>query len=94
MDQINKTVLTARAQNTDGQYKDTSFDLNEYLGNDDGAFKWGSSGFSATSNDIVYDHPYLIAYLEDNGGEEQRAEINLDFFLSNINGRLVPLDLD
>lgn len=42
-------ILKAELLNEDGEPNETEIDLNEFLGNNDGAFEWGGQGLSTAS---------------------------------------------
>ncbi|OJJ81484.1 CVNH domain-containing protein, partial [Aspergillus glaucus CBS 516.65] len=86
-------VLVAQLKNDDGELIDSSIDLDEILGNDDGQFQWGDGNFSKTADDVELDFegevPVLQAQLTEADGSFVPAEINLAERIINENGDLV-----
>ncbi|CAI7652873.1 unnamed protein product [Penicillium bialowiezense] len=88
-------ILVATLRNEDGDEEESTLDLNEFIGNNDGAFTWGGGGFKDSADDISFDiegdedAPILRAKLKDVEGDEHDADINLAERIGNDNGRLV-----
>ncbi|KAJ5352836.1 Cyanovirin-N [Penicillium brevicompactum] len=88
-------ILKATLRNEDGDEDDSTLDLNEIIGNDDGHFAWGGGGFKDSADEISFDLegdedvPILRAKLKDVDGEEHEADINLAERIGNDNGHLV-----
>ncbi|CAO1603611.1 hypothetical protein XANCAGTX0491_007193 [Xanthoria calcicola] len=89
---LDGTVLKARLINPDGEHQDAAINLDDILGNNEGAFAWGGSGFSGSAEEIRFDfegednHPALRARLFNSGGEAVDAVVNLAERLGNQNG--------
>ncbi|KAH6853820.1 Cyanovirin-N [Chaetomium sp. MPI-CAGE-AT-0009] len=86
-------MLWARLRNAEGQWVETVVDLNEYLGNDDGRFKWGGMAFSESATNIRLELegsekvPILRATLNDKRRQKKEADINLGDRIANVDGK-------
>ncbi|CEL58637.1 hypothetical protein RSOLAG1IB_08700 [Rhizoctonia solani AG-1 IB] len=87
--------LVAELQDSEGNWHQSSIDLNECIGNIDGKLTWGEKNFSESTKNIWLDtaHAPALVLLKGEGlkeGDEVYADedsINLNEFLSNIEGR-------
>ncbi|KAB8219450.1 Cyanovirin-N [Aspergillus novoparasiticus] len=88
---VDGPILYARLENSDGYWEDAEFDLDQFIGNEDGRFVWGDNGFSQSATDIEFhfvdEKPILRAQLQDRDGHWNDAEINLDEAITNNNGQ-------
>ncbi|KAJ5941616.1 hypothetical protein N7516_001784 [Penicillium verrucosum] len=88
-------ILKAVLRNEDGDEEESTLDLNDHIGNDNGQFHWDGGDFHSTAEDIRFDRegddgvPILRAILHDVDGEEHDADINLAERIGNDNGHLV-----
>ncbi|OQE35390.1 hypothetical protein PENCOP_c013G07719 [Penicillium coprophilum] len=88
-------ILKAVLRNEDGDEEESTLDLNDHIGNDNGQFQWEGGDFQSSADDISLelegddDLPILRATLNDVDGEGQPADINLSERIGNDNGRLV-----
>ncbi|KAK3903789.1 Cyanovirin-N [Staphylotrichum tortipilum] len=85
-------ILRARLNNADGQQVDAEIDLNQFIGNSDGAFEWGGVNFSESAENIRFSLegesgvPILRAGLKDVEGNVVDRDINLAERIGNSNG--------
>ncbi len=94
----NHANLTATCLNTNGQKVDSQLDLNKYIANHNGRIVWspGEGGFvktSAYNETSLEDKAVLfVSYPERDDGSLDRYgdEIDLNDYISNRNGVLVP----
>ncbi|KAF9143782.1 hypothetical protein BGX30_014734, partial [Mortierella sp. GBA39] len=73
-------ILTASCQSEDGSIKDSSINLNDFIGNVNGHFEWAQSNFAANGADIrrdLKDGTVYQGYLKDSTGYGQYATIDL-----------------
>ncbi|KAJ5563023.1 Cyanovirin-N [Penicillium sp. DV-2018c] len=88
-------ILKAVLHNDDGDEQESTLDLNDHIGNDNGHFQWEGGNFQASAEDITFDRegddgiPVLRAILHDVEGEGHPADINLSERIGNSNGTLV-----
>jgi len=83
------TELFAQCKAEDGSYKDSSLDLNKYIGNIEGCLEWKFSGFAGSSKAIsLSGSSYLLATCQTSEGKNYNSAINLDEQVVNINGQL------
>ncbi|KAJ5837041.1 hypothetical protein N7447_003067 [Penicillium robsamsonii] len=88
-------ILKAVLRNEDGDEEESTIDLNDHIGNDNGQFQWDGGDFQSSADDISFDRegddgtPILRAILRDVEGEEHHADINLSERIGNDNGNLV-----
>ncbi|OQE82289.1 hypothetical protein PENNAL_c0037G05506 [Penicillium nalgiovense] len=88
-------ILKAVLRNEDGDEQESTLDLNEHIGNDNGQFHWDGGDFHSSAEDVSLeregddDVPILRARLHDVEGELQDADINLAERIGNDNGELV-----
>ncbi|GAB1316804.1 hypothetical protein MFIFM68171_07014 [Madurella fahalii] len=85
-------ILKATLRAADGSEVNTTFDLNDIIGNNDGRFEWGGENFSHSAENINFSIegdecvPVLRAALKDRKGELVQDDINLAERISNENG--------
>ncbi|OAQ58302.1 CVNH domain-containing protein [Pochonia chlamydosporia 170] len=85
----NGHILHAQCRDTDGSWKDSTIDLNQFIGNSDGWFVWDGANFSRSAQNISLDGPMLSAELTTHdGGHRERQGLNLNDRISNNNGQL------
>ena len=86
------SLLSAKCRKCGGEWQDSSIRLNDFLGNEDGAFQLGDRDFSLTARDVVVeqtdDCSVLSACLRRRDGSWQDASVELDAFISNQDGEL------
>ncbi|KAL4724742.1 hypothetical protein ACLX1H_008187 [Fusarium chlamydosporum] len=88
-------ILVAECGNGEGEYVESTLDLDYYIGNNDGAFEWGGEGFSGSAEDISFDIegadgvPVLRAMLNPVDGDPVEANVNLAECIGNDCGTLV-----
>lgn len=86
------SLLSAKCRTCNGEWRETSIRLNDFLGNEDGTFMLGDRDFSMTARDIVLDQKedcsILRASLRKRDGSWQDASVELDAFISNQDGEL------
>jgi hypothetical protein len=85
-------ILVALLCNADGELKDASIDLDQFIGNNEGSFQWGGENFSISAEDVQFtiegdgEVPVLRARLPNSAGELFDADINLSERIVNDNG--------
>ena len=83
-------MLRGRLTNMDGDMVEAEIDLNTVLGNDNGSFKWGSTDFAGSAQDISFawegEQPILHASLRNMDGELIHDIVNLTERIGNNNG--------
>ncbi|CAI7629395.1 hypothetical protein PCG10_008413 [Penicillium crustosum] len=88
-------ILKAVLRNEDGDEEESTIDLNDHIGNDNGQFHWDGGDFHSSADDVRFDRegddgvPVLRATLRDVDGEGHDADINLAERIGNDNGHLV-----
>ena len=87
------SVLTSQCQLCNGDWKDSSITLDDFLGNDDGFFLPGGGGFSTSASDIRIScdaggPTTLHAELQRRDGSWHKDSIDLDNFIRNDDGIL------
>ncbi|KAF9570364.1 hypothetical protein EC968_001865 [Mortierella alpina] len=84
-------LLQATCQTKDGGYKDSTLDLNDFIGNEDGNFQWDGVNFSQTAEDVqiqVATDSTLSAELKARDQHLVPSKLNLDERITNNNGVL------
>ncbi|ORX88909.1 Cyanovirin-N [Clohesyomyces aquaticus] len=87
--------LRARLTNGDGEWVDAEIDLNNCLGNSNGQFVWGGSGFADSCESVSFNLeggdnvPILRARLIDGDGNAVDADVNLAERIENQGGQFV-----
>ncbi|ODM15310.1 Cyanovirin-N [Aspergillus cristatus] len=85
-------ILVALLQNEDGQWIESSIDLDEFVGNDNGHFQWDGKNFSQTASNVHFaieggaDVPVLRGDLQDFEGNWNSRDLNLSERVVNVNG--------
>ncbi|CAG8900368.1 unnamed protein product [Penicillium egyptiacum] len=88
-------ILKAVLRNEDGDEQESTIDLNDHIGNNNGQFHWDGGDFLSSAEGVSFDRegddeiPVLRARLRDVDGEEHDADINLAERIGNDNGNLV-----
>ncbi|KAH7057118.1 Cyanovirin-N [Macrophomina phaseolina] len=86
------SLLSAKCRACNGEWRESSIRLNDFLGNNDGSFMLGDRDFSMTAKDIALeqteDASLLRATLRKRDGSWQDASVELDAFISNQDGEL------
>ncbi|CAE7069520.1 unnamed protein product [Rhizoctonia solani] len=90
-------TLTANLKKRNGEWHVADLDLDDSIGNVDGKFVWGGTGYSHTATNIslsVLDSPpprlCLYAALKKSDGTYEEAGIDLDEGISSRNGEFIP----
>ncbi|RLL96311.1 hypothetical protein CFD26_104920 [Aspergillus turcosus] len=92
----NHGVLECRAQREDGTWETTLFNLNKYIGNDNGRLAWDGRLFATEAQNVrlqVEDghpgrHAILRASLETEDGMMTESELDLNQRIQNHGGQL------
>lgn len=85
--------IRANLRNEAGEMVFSEVDLNAHIGNENGHFKWDSSNFSETAENIRFDIegggqvPVLRAALRGLDGEMYERDLNLAERIENHDGR-------
>ncbi|EFY87369.1 hypothetical protein MAC_06604 [Metarhizium acridum CQMa 102] len=83
-------ILHADCQDDDGNWNESTIDLNEFIGNSDGWFEWDGVNFSESAHDILLDGSRLTAEMGMvEGGNRERQGLELNDRIGNENGQLV-----
>jgi hypothetical protein len=87
------SVLTAQCQLCNGDWKDSSITLDDFLGNDNGFFLLGGDAFSRGASDVRIScntggSTTLHAELQRRDGSWHKDSVNLDDFICNDDGNL------
>ncbi|CZS83503.1 unnamed protein product [Fusarium graminearum] len=88
-------ILHAECGNGEGDYVESTLDLDYYIGNDDGSFSWGGENFSGSASNITLDIegddniPVLRAELNPMDGDPVEANVNLSERIGNDCGTLI-----
>ncbi|KAK5019298.1 Cyanovirin-N [Cryomyces antarcticus] len=84
-------ILRCNCRNMDGDYVSSELDLDTIIGNNDGQFAWGGQGWSqGAGNPNLEEGWRLTADLPGaDGGQRDRATIDLNEKIGNDNGKLV-----
>ncbi|KAF8253382.1 Cyanovirin-N [Wilcoxina mikolae CBS 423.85] len=88
----NNHKLKCKLKNSNGKVVEASIDLNDYIGNSDGWFKWDSANFSKSARNVCLREggTKLEADLPmANGGYRERQGIMLSDRIENCDGKLV-----
>jgi hypothetical protein len=81
-------ILVAQCLTPDGAALDSSLDLNNCLGNQDGRLVVGSRSFSSNARNVRLDGVRLNAMLKRVDGGYAHDSVNLDAFIGNNIGVL------
>lgn len=82
------SVLKAECRDWNGNYKASSLDLNQYIGNSNGAFAVTAAGFADSAMNITVDGTVLSARLKTATGDYEEAVFDLNLCVANKNGTL------
>ncbi|KAG5982457.1 hypothetical protein E4U55_001860 [Claviceps digitariae] len=83
-------ILHASCRDLEDNFQDSSLDLNQVLGNENGYFRWGGEDFAMTASEVELDGSVLSAImLTEEGEPRERQGIDLNEHIGNENGRLV-----
>ncbi|KAG9125205.1 hypothetical protein FRC07_008570 [Ceratobasidium sp. 392] len=83
-------ILSALCDRKDGSSPERSqLDLDQFIGNIDGLFKWGDMSFSRSSRNISLDGTILRGSLRKMNGQMRHSHIDLDEYIANVGGVLV-----
>ncbi len=81
-------ILSADCKTNLGHFKNSTIDLNGYIGNIDGNFKWGSEKFTLTASEFSLSDAILNGKLKKKDGTLNDSSIDLDQRIKNDNGEL------
>ncbi|KAF7114468.1 hypothetical protein CNMCM5793_008772 [Aspergillus hiratsukae] len=89
-------VLECRAQREDGTWETTLFNLNKYIGNDNGRLAWDGRLFATEAQNVRFHvedgdpnrHAILRASLETEDGMMNESELDLNQRIQNHGGTL------
>jgi hypothetical protein len=87
-------ILVAQLQDGSGNTKHSEIDLNHFIGNENGHFKWGGSGFQLDNSAVEIhfgfegadNQPILRAKLRDVDGNLHDRDLNLAENVENVFG--------
>ncbi|KAK3817665.1 MAG: Cyanovirin-N [Benniella sp.] len=87
-------ILSASCQDRDGNWRDSSIDLDQIIGNEDGSFTWGGEYFSQSAQGIQLKEEYgdlaIVGSLQQRDGNwTDDQSISLSERIENQNGELV-----
>jgi hypothetical protein len=85
---LNGSILSAECRTPTGEWQHCTLDLDHYLDNIFGVFKWGGRDFSRTAEDVRLKGTFLHARLGDANGGRPDASIDLDERIVNAQGYL------
>jgi hypothetical protein len=86
---ISISTLSASCATANGEYKDTSINLNPYIGNTDGSLKWTDTNFIETCRATSLISPSILAaQCKTRDQIWTSTRINLDDHIANIDGTL------
>ncbi|KAG8769295.1 hypothetical protein FRC12_005050, partial [Ceratobasidium sp. 428] len=82
-------ILSALCNRKDKSSSERSqIDLDQFIGNIDGSFKWGDKSFSHSSSNISLNGSILRGSLRKIDGQMRRSSIDLDEHIANVGGVL------
>ncbi|KAG0018446.1 hypothetical protein BGZ82_000444 [Podila clonocystis] len=90
-----KHYLVATCQTADGQWVESSLDLDFIIGNNNGHFSWEGENFSVSASDsikidVTSEYVLLRTDLRNEDGAWRRDEtLNLSERIENVDGQLV-----
>ncbi|KAI1337341.1 heterokaryon incompatibility protein-domain-containing protein [Xylariaceae sp. FL0016] len=85
-------ILHADCLQDDGTYKESSIDLNDFLGNEDGRFQLFGKEFALTAKQFRRRKGVILeAELQNRRVEWQKSEVDLDLLIANHHGQLCVL---
>ncbi|PBP26333.1 hypothetical protein BUE80_DR002641 [Diplocarpon rosae] len=87
-------ILKATLFKADGETVEAELDLNNCIGNNNGAFEWEGQGFANSGENFSFSLegdgvPILRGFLSNVEGEVVAADVNLSERIENQNGQLV-----
>jgi hypothetical protein len=90
---IEGSTLSATCQTIDGDYQETSINLDKYVGNLDGKLSWGDHDFSQTCENVAVAQSLKGEYqvagkCKTKAGAYTQTELGLDARIANIDGNL------
>ncbi|KAI1635309.1 hypothetical protein F4809DRAFT_651288 [Biscogniauxia mediterranea] len=85
---IKNNVLKAECRDCNQNWKKSSLDLDQFIGNIDGAFSLSERHFSRSAKEISLDGAKLCATLLKRNQEPSMVSVDLNICVSNINGKL------
>lgn len=85
---LSGTTLYATCKDSQGNDHQSSMNLNNYIGNIEGALTWGQSNFAASSSNISLSGTVLSATCQDSNGGSHHSSINLNQYIMNNEGQL------
>ncbi|CAE6358175.1 unnamed protein product [Rhizoctonia solani] len=87
--------LVASLQDSEGNWHESTIDLDHFIGNIDGKLTWGKTEFSQSTQNIWLDTNYgpSLIILKGEGQKEDESfgeedALNLNEFIQNIEGKL------
>jgi CVNH domain len=75
---LSGSVLSAQCQDGNGNFENSSLDLNNVLSNNNGSFQIGGSGWFNTASNVGLDGQSLTAVLFNDNGQRIDGQINLN----------------
>ncbi|KAK5797269.1 Cyanovirin-N [Linnemannia elongata] len=81
-------TLTATCESNKGSNKESSIVINDFIGNNNGNFVWGSNNFILSSSNVHLNGVVLHGDLEDVFGDPTPSQIDLGEKIKNVNGVL------
>ena len=86
---VSDAILSAQCEKEGGSgFAPSTLNLDDYLGNINGSFRWGSQIFSHSAQNISNEGAILTAELQDESGNWRSASVDLDEHIANMNGQL------
>ncbi|KAJ7450688.1 Cyanovirin-N [Mycena galericulata] len=85
---LDGTYLIADCRDEDGNWQESSIDLNAILGNFEGQFDFTGANFADSADFYQLSDTTLVARLANLDGDYADASIDLDSVVTNNNGRL------
>ncbi|PLN78752.1 Cyanovirin-N [Aspergillus taichungensis] len=88
-------LLVASLQYGDDEWQESTIDLDQYIGNDEGRFVWDGENFSDSAENVHFaieggaDVPVLRAQLPTSDGQLVDADLNLGERIDNRDGEFV-----
>ena len=82
-----------RTHDRNPTYKKSDLDLDTILGNHNGKFQWGLTGFSKHAKAISLDHSILTADLQRSSGDYVKVTVDLSTNIINDDGVLKAVNL-
>lgn len=82
------STLRAYCKGISGGYTNSSINLDNYVGNNNGNLEWGGKNFSHSSDNISVSGSTLYAKCRRIDGTYNQSSLNLDKYVGNSNGKL------